>query len=574
MIPKDVIEKIRDKNDIVDVISEYVSLQKVGSNYRGLCPFHIETSPSFYVSPAKKIYHCFGCGASGDVIKFVQEIENLSYVEAVRKLGERVGIPISFTEEDEERNKYYNFYKSLHELYKSELNKNEIALDYLKNRGFSLREISLYEFGFSPTSSKFPQLVAQRLGISKEELERFGFYGTDPFAGRIIIPIKDDYGRVIAFGGRLIGEGVPKYLNSQDTIAFKKSTTFFMYNYAKEHIKEVDYAVICEGYFDALAFHRAGIKNVVATLGTALTRSHMFKIKRHTTNVVLAFDSDSAGMKAAFRSIEMLIPEGFNVAVAQFKDAKDADETYSKFGTSGLVGVLESAIGSETFVVQSLSKQFDLKNPNGFNLFIKSLKIWERLFSNNPKSLESFYEQVSNVSGMKVEQIRNIFSSESSGTSSELNVKNNVQSRVPDSKQTHFSGRAVAKKLPTTEDYLVYIYFNYPELFKQIDFSPDILEGKAREFFLIAKDLNVSLDGLSKDMVAFVKDAFEKIEIEVDDKVLEYIKRNLEEKRLEKRIAEIDNLISASKSEDEKRVLLKARMELVKQVQKLKRASK
>jgi len=157
----------------------------------------------------------------GDVIKFVQEIENISYVEAVRKLGERVGITVSFTEEDEVRTKYYAFYKELHQLYKSRLSQNQNVIEYLKKRGYDAREISLYEFGFSPVDSKLPQQVAQRLGLSKEELEKFGFSNTDPFAGRLIIPIADDFGRVIAFGGRLIGEGVPKYLNSQDTLLSK-----------------------------------------------------------------------------------------------------------------------------------------------------------------------------------------------------------------------------------------------------------------------------------------------------------------------------------------------------------------
>jgi len=568
MIPRDIVEKIREKNDIVEVISEYVNLQKVGSNYRGLCPFHVETSPSFYVSPQKNIFHCFGCGASGDVIKFVQEIENISYVEAIKKLGERVGISVAHTEEDEQRNKYYEFYKSLHELYKAQINKNQSVIDYLKKRGYDQREISLYEFGFSPTDSKLPQQLAQRMGIEKEDLEKFGFYHSDPFSGRLIIPIKDDFGRVIAFGGRLIGEGTPKYLNSQDTIVFKKSATFFMYNIAKEHIKEVDYAIICEGYFDALAFHRAGIKNAVATLGTALTKLHIYKLKRLTTNIVLAFDADSAGAKAALRSVEMLIPEGFNVAIALFKGAKDADETYSKYGADGLVSVLESGVGAERFVVETIAKQFDLSNPNGFNLFIKALKQWDRTFSTNPKSLETFYNQILQIAGLKIEDLKRLFSS------ADFTNPQNTQKSFKDTQNYIDPRTQTAKKIPKTEDYLIYMYFNYPELFKQIDFSPELLDGKAKEFFLIAKDLNVSLSQLSKDMGAFVKEAFERIDMEVDDKLVEYIKKELETRKIDKRIAEIDALILKAKSKDEKDILLKARMELIKQKQKIRRSSK
>jgi len=564
MIPRDIIEKIREKNDIVEVISEYVNLQKVGSNYRGLCPFHVETSPSFYVSPQKNMFHCFGCGASGDVIKFVQEIENISYVDAVKKLGERAGISVAYTEEDVQRNKYYEFYRTLHEQYKTQLNKNQQVIDYLTKRGYKPHEISLYEFGFSPSDSRLPQQIAQSLGITKEELEKFGFYHTDPFSGRLIIPIKDDFGRVIAFGGRLIGEGTPKYLNSQDTIAFKKSNTFFMYNVAKEHIKLVDYAIICEGYFDALAFHRAGIKNAVATLGTALTKSHIYKLKRLTTNIVLAFDSDTAGIKAALRSIEMLVPEGFNVAIALFKEAKDADETYSKYGVDGLMKVLDSGTNAEKFVVEAFAKQYELSNPSGFNLFIKALKQWNDIFSANPKSLETFYEHISQRAGLKREELKNIYY--------EIKNTSNQKSFKYDTLTTQ--KQPIAKKVPTTEDYLVYIYFNYPELFKEIDFSPELLEGKAREFFLIAKDLNVLPSQLSKDMGAFVKEALDKIDMEVDDKVVEYIKKDLESRKIDKRISEIDNLILKAKSKDEKDILLKARMELIKQKQKIKRSSK
>lgn len=168
MIPREVIEQIKEKSNIVEVISEYVNLQKVGANYRGLCPFHTETSPSFYVNLSKNIYHCFGCGASGDVIKFVQEIENISYVEAIQRLASRVGIKVEFSEDDELRTLYYEFYKQVHEQYKLKLQDAQNVIEYLEKRGFSRRELSLYEFGFSPTSSNIPQMIASKMNIEKE----------------------------------------------------------------------------------------------------------------------------------------------------------------------------------------------------------------------------------------------------------------------------------------------------------------------------------------------------------------------------------------------------------------------
>ncbi len=560
MIPKDIIEKIKEKNDIVEVISEYVNLQKVGSNYRGLCPFHLETSPSFYVSPTKNIYHCFGCGASGDVIKFVQQIENISYTEAIKKLGERVGITVNFTEEDETRNLYYSFYKQLHQEYIAVLGKSPNIVDYLKKRGFNEREISLYEFGFSPSNSQLPQKVAQRLQISKEMLEKFGFGHSDPFSGRVIIPIKDDYGRVIAFGGRVVGDGVPKYLNSQDTLMFKKTSTLFMLDSAKEYIKEIDYVIICEGYFDALAFHRAGIKNAVATLGTALTKSHIYKLKKYTNNVILAFDSDSAGIKATLRNIETLLSEKFNVVVANFSKGKDADEVYFKFGSNGLLEALDNSESSEIFVVNVLAREYDLSNPNGVNTFLRNLAKWKNVFEFNPTALDNFYKRIASLLNSEKEVIKSRFSTitADSGKSTIYNAQ--IEERKV--------------KIPKTEDYLVYIYFNYPDLFKTLDFSPDILEGKAREFFLIAKDLNVSLEQLSKDMGSFVKECLEKIDIEVDEKVLENIKKDLQIRKIEKRIAEIDELIKKSVSTDERNILLNARMELVKQKNMINKSSK
>ncbi|MBP7303523.1 MAG: DNA primase [Fervidobacterium sp.] len=568
MISREVIEKIKEKCDIVDVISEYVSLQKVGANYRGLCPFHTETSPSFYVNTSRKMYHCFGCGESGDVIKFIEKLENLSYVEAVQKLASRIGMKVDFSQEDSSKALYYEFYKFLHEQYKSKLESAQNIIEYLEKRGFSKREISLYEFGFSPVNSNIPQLAANKLGIDKERLASFGFSYNDPFSGRIIIPIKDDFGKVIAFGGRLVGDGIPKYINSQETFVFKKSSVLFMFNVAKEYIKEMDYVVICEGYFDALAFHRAGIKNAVATLGTTLSKTHISKLRKYTSNIILAFDSDNAGIKAALKNIELLIPDGFNVVVAAFDQAKDADETFHKFGSQGLLNVLGSALSPEVYVVNQFSKMYDLSNPNGVNSFLKAVSYWESVFSRNAKILDNFHDRVSVLTGIERSKVSTMLQSSFQQLNNITDQRSaniqEIQTRKIDSKRP---------SLPSLEDYLVYIYYNYPELFKQLEFSPDLLEGNVREFFLIAKDLNDLEDQLSKDMMKIVKSSLDKIDVPIDDKVIQSIKRELEIRKIDKRIVEIDALIGKSQNEDEKRILLKARIELIKQKEKIKRSS-
>ncbi len=567
MISREVIEKIKEKCDIVDVISEYVSLQKVGANYRGLCPFHTETSPSFYVNTSRKMYHCFGCGESGDVIKFIEKLENLSYVEAVQKLASRIGMKVDFSQEDSSKALYYEFYKFLHEQYKSKLESAQNIIEYLEKRGFSKREISLYEFGFSPVNSNIPQLAANKLGIDKERLASFGFSYNDPFSGRIIIPIKDDFGKVIAFGGRLVGDGIPKYINSQETFVFKKSSVLFMFNVAKEYIKEMDYVVICEGYFDALAFHRAGIKNAVATLGTTLSKTHISKLRKYTSNIILAFDSDNAGIKAALKNIELLIPDGFNVVVAAFDQAKDADETFHKFGSQGLLNVLGSALSPEVYVVNQFSKMYDLSNPNGVNSFLKSVSYWEGVFSRNTKILDNFHDRVSALTGIERSKVSTMLQS----SFQQLNNSDQRSTNIQEIQTQKIDSRRTS--LPSLEDYLVYIYYNYPELFKQLEFSPDLLDGNVREFFLIAKDLNDLEDQLSKDMMKIVKSSLDKVDVPIDDKVIQSIKRELEIRKIDKRIVEIDALIGKSQNEDEKRILLKARIELIKQKEKIKRSS-
>lgn len=574
MVPREVIERIKSQVNIVELVSEYVSLQRVGSNYRGLCPFHTETTPSFYVSPSKNLYHCFGCGASGDVVKFIQEIENISYAEAIRKLAERIGVELEFATGDDLKPKYLEFYKQLHGKYRSQLSKHPNVVAYLRSRGFDDREISLFEFGYAEADGKLPLLVAQSLSLDSKELEVFGFPHGDPFSGRITIPIKDDYGRVVAFGARLVGDGAPKYINSQDTPFFKKSYNLFLFNESKDFMKQLDYAVVCEGYFDAIAFHRAGIRNAVATLGTSLSRVHASKIKRHTTNIVLAFDRDKAGVKATLRSLELLLDLGFNVMIAQYADGKDADEVFRKHGRNGLLRSLENAVSPDKFVVTEHANEFDLANPNGVSAFLNQLRSWAETFRKYPSLLDGLVRSASDVTGLPTSRVANVLTEgvpkeRKRATEWVRNAKNEVQGRQPSEAELGSTHEATTP--PTLEDYLVFLYFNYPEDFKRLDFSPDVLQGRAREFFLFAKDLNVSIDQLSKDMGSFVKNCLDKVELELDEEFLNALQRELNARSLDKRIKEIDELIQRVQTDEEKRVLLRARIELVRQRERTKR---
>ncbi len=545
------IKRLKDRLDIVEVVSSYVNLQKVGNNYKGLCPFHTETSPSFYVTPHLNIYHCFGCGASGDAINFVAQMEGISYYEAVERLAQGMGLKVEYEQKDPFKDLYYQFYKLLAEEYKRNL--NEKIVSYLNQRGLSKDEIEKFSFGYAPINLKVPEIVANKLKIT--DTEKFGFpKNRDPFSGRLIIPIYDDFGRVIAFGGRLLGDGMPKYINSPETAIFKKTSTLYLYHIAKEYIEQMDYALICEGYFDAIAFHRAGLKNTVATLGTALTKNHVYNIKKKTQNVLLSFDNDSAGVTATLKSIEVLISLGMNVAVVEISGAKDSAELIQKFGKSAVVESIKNAKQAEEFVVRELSENFDLKNPNGINSFLSEISKWEKIFQVQPKRLENMNQLITKITGV---------------------ARRNSYTPKIETNQTFQAKKTVP---PTLEEYLIYIFFTQKEKAKalgfEIDSVIDLVEDKTKEILLIGKTLNFSLSSSSKYIVEVVMNIVQKIDSflpYLDEKTMEGIKRELEERKIEKRIKEIDSLIKNIRSDEERKILLKTRLELVKMKEDIKR---
>ncbi|ANQ53947.1 DNA primase [Thermosipho sp. 1063] len=529
MYSKQIIEEIKSKIDIVELISRYVSLQKVGNNYRGLCPFHTETTPSFYVNPSFRTFHCFGCGASGDVFSFLEKIENISFSEALQKLAKEANVKIDVKTSTFQQ-LYYKFYSLVHQEYKNQLKISTIALDYLKNRGFSNEEILEYEFGFSPLNSSIPLKISQQLGI--KILRKFGFTSKDLFEGRLIIPIKDEYGKTIAFGGRLLGEGQPKYLNSFDTDLFKKSKTLFLLDRAKEKIKNADFAIVCEGYFDALAFHRADLKNSIATLGTAFTKFHAYKLKKLTQNVVLSFDTDKAGIKATLQSIKILLTMDFNVMVANKSSKKDPDEIFKSSGKDGLYNFIKESIPAEKFIPIALSKNYNLENPNAISLFISEIRNWEIIFEKFPKKLEIFKDKVKEISGSNI-----------------------------------FTRRIIQKNsnLPTLDDMIIYLIINYPDI--ELDLNPKILSKRLQEILKYLK--NFSFENMSKDLQEYVKDVLKKMEnVEITEEFIKNIKKQIKRKNIEKRIEEIDQYIKNA-SDDEKRILLQTRIELIRKLKNI-----
>lgn len=374
--PEEVIEEVRMRNDIVDVISGYVKLQRKGSNYFGLCPFHNEKSPSFSVSPGKQMYYCFGCGAGGNVITFIMEYENYSFTEALNLLAERAGVALPKQEYSPEARAQEDLKKNLLEINKLAANyfyyqlkhpQGKAGYDYLKNRQLTDDTIRHFGLGFANKTSDdlyrflkdkgYPDSLLKETGLVT--IEERGAH--DKFWNRVMFPILDVNNRVIGFGGRVMGDGTPKYLNSPETRLFDKSRNLFGLNYARTSREK--YMLICEGYMDVIAMHQAGFTNSVASLGTAFTSQHASLLKRYTDQVVLTYDSDRAGVKAALRAIPILKDVGMSVKVLNMRPYKDPDEFIKNLGADAFRQRIEEAKNSFLFEIDVLKGQYDMEDP-------------------------------------------------------------------------------------------------------------------------------------------------------------------------------------------------------------------
>jgi DNA primase len=372
----EIIQRVKDATDIVSVIGEYVPLKKAGNSYKGLCPFHSEKSPSFNVSATRNGFHCFGCGKGGNVITFIMEMEKMPFPEALRLLAEKSGIALPKPQEEKrdleaervrDRLQALNEFagKFFHEKLLSVEGQN--ARDYFKKRGFTKEDAVKYLIGFAPAGWDSLKNAGQKAGFTPSELVSGGLIvhndeknsDYDKFRNRLMFPVKDNYGRIVAFGGRTLGEDAgPKYLNSPETILFKKSECLYLLEAAREAIRQKGYVLVVEGYFDALALHHFGFENAVATLGTALTSQHGRLLKRYTTEVVFSYDADAAGQAAVLRGFEPLISAGLNIRVLVMPDAKDPDEYLSKHPKEELEVLVEKAPGFFRWWAQSLKKKF------------------------------------------------------------------------------------------------------------------------------------------------------------------------------------------------------------------------
>lgn len=380
----DLIEEIRSANDIVDVISQYVRLQRRGANYFGLCPFHNEKSPSFSVSPSKQMYYCFGCGEGGNVITFLMKYENETFQEALKKLADRAGIRLPEPElsgearaESDRKGKLLEINKLAAEYFYRKLRTpaGKNAMDYLKKRGLSDEIIRSFGLGYSDRYSDDLYRFMKKRGYADELLkdsglfhfdERHGF--GDKFWNRVMFPIMDVNRRVIGFGGRVMGEGKPKYLNSPETVIFDKSRNLYGLYAAKRAGKKN--MIICEGYMDVISMHQAGYTNSVASLGTALTSQQCALLHRYTGDVLVIYDMDEAGVKAALRAIPMLRNAGLRTKVVNLRPHKDPDEFIKAEGGEAFEKRLKEAENSFLFTVRMSERDYDMDDPQGRTDFL------------------------------------------------------------------------------------------------------------------------------------------------------------------------------------------------------------
>ncbi len=378
------IEEIKAKGNIIDIVAAHVQLKRTGANYKGCCPFHNEKTPSFVVSEDKQIFTCFGCGASGDMIKFVQMIDNLEFPEAVEKLAEKFGVQIDSSgfNAEKNKNKYYDINREAAMFfYNSIQDAKTLGAVYMKGRGLTPATMKKFGIGYAPDSWDSVLKHLNEKEISEKDMIDLGLISKnasgkkfDKFRNRVIFPIINTRGKVIGFGGRALSdEDNPKYLNSPETVVFSKKNNLYGLNLTRQEINKRNAAILVEGYMDVISLYQYGVKNVAASLGTALTANQAAMIKRYADNVIISYDSDAAGEAAALRAIDILYAAGCNIKVVQVTGAKDPDEFVKKHGAEAFYKLTDEAPTFVEFKVKVAKRKYDMSTTSGSVDFLKEV---------------------------------------------------------------------------------------------------------------------------------------------------------------------------------------------------------
>lgn len=419
IFPQEWIEEVCNRNDIVDVVSEYVQLKQTGRSYLGLCPFHQEKTPSFNVNHEKQFYYCFGCQVGGNVIHFIMNIERLPFVDSVKLLAERAHMPLPESGDHEEYSRKRSIREKMAELNKVAAlyyhrllftSEGKPALSYLKGRG--IEEATIRYFGLGFAADRWDGLLShmRSLNYKDEEILESGLVSSskgrcyDRFRNRVIFPIINTYGKVIGFGGRVLDNSLPKYLNSPEGVLFNKSQNLYGLNFVKQK-RRIDRLIIVEGYMDVISLHQGGIENVVASLGTSLTHEQARIMKRYSNEIYIAYDGDTAGQKATMRGMEILRKEGCQVKIISFPDNMDPDEFIRKKGKDSFVDNMEKALSLTAYKLECLRKRHDLSSSEGKTQYaIECAEILADV--ENPVEIETFLKRLQVETGFSYEVLK------------------------------------------------------------------------------------------------------------------------------------------------------------------------
>lgn len=469
-ISEEILEKIKSQNDIVDVISERVRLKKAGRNFTGLCPFHNEKTPSFSVSQEKQIYKCFGCGEAGNVISFVMKDKNLPFIEAVKYLANRANIPLKLGngEQSQSNRKKELLYKVNVEAAKfffSNLMNNQNAKEYFLNRGIKEETIKKFGLGYANDSWNSLMFYLRKKGINDGLLEEAGLISVnkekgrkyDRFRNRVMFPVFDYQGKVIGFGGRVLDDSKPKYLNSPETLVFQKGTNLYGLNFALKHNMSERYFVIVEGYMDLISLHQYGITNVVASLGTALTINQARLLKRYADKVVISYDADLAGQMATLRGLEILRTAGFDVRVLSIPQGKDPDEYVRSNGREAFLKLINNAEPLIDYRIKKAEEGIDFKNSQSVILYSK--RIMDIISDLDPIEKDVYIKKASENTGIKEQALYDII---------KIKMKDNRENDFRNNKEEDRSKlyvepgflkaeRTLLKMMLENEEYLQYI---------------------------------------------------------------------------------------------------------------------
>lgn len=544
-ISDDIIAKICDENDIIDYVSQYVQLKKSGRDYSGLCPFHNEKTPSFHVSQEKQLFHCFGCGASGNLVQFVMRTENLDFVDALRQLADRAGIIIpenddDFSDESHEKKKNILemnkmaarfFYSCL-----KDRNIGERALNYLRRRNVSWKLITVFGLGCAPDRRDMLLQYLMGKGYKAEDIVEAGLAVSrdgkiyDKFRDRVMFPIIDVRGNVIGFGGRILhnnkevnGYKIPKYLNSPETPVFDKGKNLFSLNLAK-NAKASD-MILCEGYMDVISVYQAGIQNIVATLGTAITENQAKLMLRYAGEILICYDSDEAGVKAALRAIDIISGVGGRSRVIRLKNAKDPDEYINKNGVEKFREAVKNAMPSTEFKISLIKNKYDITSADGKILFIDEVvEIFKGI--KDAVEIDAYITKISEDTGINRDAVLSKYREKTSKNSyRRIPTKTEYQKRTAEVQRQTAREEKVTGALLEAEKRLLGLISQSKKLYKTAaremkadDFSSEVYRHLAKRIYEsfengVSPEPAMILNGFGGDEINAASEVFYNMEI-------------------------------------------------------------